>query len=228
MSSRHRRSRDRVGRYYDPTTGQFITLDPLVDETEQPYAYVGGDPVDEVDPDGASVGGACRTAACIAALAIGGAPTGANPAVDSLKDLEEMAADIIEADKKDEEGEIRPGITVETDPEDGWITIKVGPAPEPGDETGTASGDDPDVEEVPCIDSEVCIKEALKDYSAKLQAPGTGTPGIHLPGIYIPGSEFGTIDYSSFAERSRNLISVNTESLVQKGCQADDTEPPIE
>ncbi len=41
-----------VERYYDPATGQFLTVDPMVDATEQPYAYVGGDPINTVDPDG--------------------------------------------------------------------------------------------------------------------------------------------------------------------------------
>jgi hypothetical protein len=52
MSSRHRRSRDRVGRYYDPTTGQFLTVDPLVDFTGEPYAYGYDDPTDRADPSG--------------------------------------------------------------------------------------------------------------------------------------------------------------------------------
>jgi hypothetical protein len=38
-----------VRRYYDPATGQFISLDPAVDLTEAPYAYVNGDPVDGTD-----------------------------------------------------------------------------------------------------------------------------------------------------------------------------------
>ena len=38
-----------IDRYYDPTTGQFLTLDPLVDQTAAPYAYVDGDPVNQVD-----------------------------------------------------------------------------------------------------------------------------------------------------------------------------------
>lgn len=36
-------------RYYDPSTGQFLTVDPLVDQTGQPYAYTGDDPVNSVD-----------------------------------------------------------------------------------------------------------------------------------------------------------------------------------
>jgi len=38
-----------VHRYYDPATEQFISVDPLVDETGTPYAYVGGDPVNNLD-----------------------------------------------------------------------------------------------------------------------------------------------------------------------------------
>jgi hypothetical protein len=41
-----------VRRYYDPATGQFLNVDPAVDETEAPYAYVDGDPVDNTDPLG--------------------------------------------------------------------------------------------------------------------------------------------------------------------------------
>jgi RHS repeat-associated protein len=39
-------------RYYDPATGQFLTRDPLEDQTGQPYAYADGDPVNNVDPSG--------------------------------------------------------------------------------------------------------------------------------------------------------------------------------
>ncbi|MGH9091062.1 MAG: RHS repeat-associated core domain-containing protein [Acidimicrobiales bacterium] len=41
-----------VNRYYDPTTGQFLSVDPDVGITEQPYVYTGGDPVDGSDPLG--------------------------------------------------------------------------------------------------------------------------------------------------------------------------------
>ena len=41
-----------VHRYYDPTTGQFLTVDPLVDETGQAYGYTGDDPANESDPLG--------------------------------------------------------------------------------------------------------------------------------------------------------------------------------
>jgi RHS repeat-associated protein len=39
-------------RHYDPTTGQFTTQDPLVAMTEEPYGYVGGNPMNRFDPSG--------------------------------------------------------------------------------------------------------------------------------------------------------------------------------
>lgn len=42
------------GRYYSPGIGQFINLDPL--ETANRYGYVGGNPVNRVDPSGLAFG----------------------------------------------------------------------------------------------------------------------------------------------------------------------------
>jgi RHS repeat-associated protein len=42
-----------VYRYYDPQTGQFLTIDPLVDQTDQAYEYAGQDPTNSYDLDGA-------------------------------------------------------------------------------------------------------------------------------------------------------------------------------
>ena len=39
-------------RYYDPSTGQFISRDPLSGTTRQPYAYVVDDPLNHIDPTG--------------------------------------------------------------------------------------------------------------------------------------------------------------------------------
>ena len=39
-------------RWYDPTTGQFMSRDPALGATEQPYAYAGNDPVNFTDPTG--------------------------------------------------------------------------------------------------------------------------------------------------------------------------------
>jgi RHS repeat-associated protein len=43
-----------INRYYDPATGQFVSVDPMVNETEQAYAYAGDNPVNDVDPSGLS------------------------------------------------------------------------------------------------------------------------------------------------------------------------------
>ena len=39
-------------RYYDPTTAQFLTRDPLEARTHSAYGYVGGDPLNAIDPTG--------------------------------------------------------------------------------------------------------------------------------------------------------------------------------
>ncbi len=44
-------------RYYDPTTGQFLSIDPDVGTTHEPYEYAGGDPVNLDDPSGLDCGG---------------------------------------------------------------------------------------------------------------------------------------------------------------------------
>jgi RHS repeat-associated protein len=39
-------------RYYDPSTGQFLTRDPWAAATRDPYAYASGDPINRRDPGG--------------------------------------------------------------------------------------------------------------------------------------------------------------------------------
>src|SRR5206468_3352118 len=39
-------------RYYDPATQQFLTRDPLEAQSEQPYAYAGGSPLNATDRSG--------------------------------------------------------------------------------------------------------------------------------------------------------------------------------
>jgi RHS repeat-associated protein len=41
-----------INRYYDPQTGQFLSVDPDVNQTLQPFAYAGGNPVTNTDPTG--------------------------------------------------------------------------------------------------------------------------------------------------------------------------------
>jgi hypothetical protein len=45
-----------VGRYYDPQTGQFLSVDPAVNVSGQPYSYVYDDPVNSTDPLGLGCG----------------------------------------------------------------------------------------------------------------------------------------------------------------------------
>ena len=39
-------------RYYDPGTGQFLTVDPAYSLTQSRYGYVDGDPLNKIDPFG--------------------------------------------------------------------------------------------------------------------------------------------------------------------------------
>ena len=85
-------TRTDVHRYYDPTTGEFLTVDPDVASTRQPYFYAGDDPVNATDPSGlrslpcpswSLVAGAAGCAAAAAGGAVAGIgeapaqPTGA-------------------------------------------------------------------------------------------------------------------------------------------------------
>src|SRR5579863_8640642 len=47
-----------VARWYDPGTGQFMSVDPDLAETDQPYAFADDDPVNASDPTGRVVQGA--------------------------------------------------------------------------------------------------------------------------------------------------------------------------
>ena len=69
-------------RYYDPTTAQFLTRDPVVDLTQTPYGYTSGNPLQHTDPLGlidwnivaaVAVGGAAiaLVAACVASVICG-------------------------------------------------------------------------------------------------------------------------------------------------------------
>ena len=48
-----------INRYYDPATGQFVSVDPLVGVTGAAYGYVGGDPSNFIDQIGLGVFGSC-------------------------------------------------------------------------------------------------------------------------------------------------------------------------
>ena len=43
-----------INRYYDPTTDQFLSIDPDVAATDQPYVFTNDDPLNAEDPLGCS------------------------------------------------------------------------------------------------------------------------------------------------------------------------------
>ena len=48
-----------VNRYYDPSTDQFINVDPDLARTGQPYAFAGDDPMNQTDPLGLNPANPC-------------------------------------------------------------------------------------------------------------------------------------------------------------------------
>ena len=48
-----------INRYYDPSTGQFISVDPKVASTGTPYLYVGDNPINSKDSLGLAPNGSC-------------------------------------------------------------------------------------------------------------------------------------------------------------------------
>lgn len=52
-----------IHRYYDPQSGQFLSVDPMVSQTVEPFAYADGNPVSKTDPSGLTFpGGGGNTA----------------------------------------------------------------------------------------------------------------------------------------------------------------------
>ena len=62
--SHHRTVESILNRYYDPSTDSFISVDPMVQETDQPYAFVNDNPLNYSDALGlcALVDGHCYVA----------------------------------------------------------------------------------------------------------------------------------------------------------------------
>ena len=61
-----------IGRYYDPATGQFLSVDPAVEQTQQAYLYVGDDPVNASDPSGLFAANQCEAPAAVSTCDKGG------------------------------------------------------------------------------------------------------------------------------------------------------------
>ena len=61
-------------RYYDPTTGTFLTRDPIEAQTREPYGYVAGNPLNRTDPTGLYWGESFVNRAVDVAVAVKNAP----------------------------------------------------------------------------------------------------------------------------------------------------------
>ena len=81
------------GRYYDPSTAQFISVDPAVAQTGDPYAYADDDPANLSDPTGDSWynpaswnwGTVGLGAGLVVLTALNVAQLGADPVTDGLE-----------------------------------------------------------------------------------------------------------------------------------------------
>jgi RHS repeat-associated protein len=57
-----------ISRYYDPATGQFLSVDPDVQQTQQPYIYAGDNPLGALDPSGEALCDVQGEPSCLADL----------------------------------------------------------------------------------------------------------------------------------------------------------------
>jgi len=78
-----------VHRYYDPTTGEFLTVDPDVAATGQPYYYASGNPVNETDPSGQWSHGYCLSGSA-ELLALVAAASGTVCAIENYQSQPEL------------------------------------------------------------------------------------------------------------------------------------------
>jgi RHS repeat-associated protein len=90
-----------LARYYDPSTAQFLSVDPDVATTLSPYGYVQGNPLNGTDPSGDcglwgsnTCWGDAAGAIVTAAKATGSAPNAALPAIHTAASLVAGAASI--------------------------------------------------------------------------------------------------------------------------------------
>lgn len=71
-----------INRYYDPTTDQFLSIDPDVTTTYQPYVFTNDDPLNAEDPLGQSWWSIIKTVAAVATSGVVDAVTAIIPGAD--------------------------------------------------------------------------------------------------------------------------------------------------
>jgi RHS repeat-associated protein len=85
-------------RWYDPSTGQFLSVDPDVAKTQQPYSYANDNPIDNTDPTGRcpfySLSCDANDVGSVAS-SVGGAVASAAPVVAPVVDVVAGAACIV-------------------------------------------------------------------------------------------------------------------------------------
>jgi hypothetical protein len=90
-----------INRYYDPSTDQFLSVDPDVQTTDEPYAFVNDDPLNATDPLGLGAQANEALTASLSELAVRQKaftedPTSANKAaLNALKNRVETYADLV-------------------------------------------------------------------------------------------------------------------------------------
>lgn len=70
-------------RWYDPDTSSFLTVDPLVADTDQPYIYADDDPINNIDPTGQSLWSLFKKIVVAEAADVGCGATSEIPGVDA-------------------------------------------------------------------------------------------------------------------------------------------------
>lgn len=62
-------------RVYDPDSAQFLSVDPMIQQTGEPYNYAEGNPTNRIDPSGERAGGICFGGSISVPFVMGGATT---------------------------------------------------------------------------------------------------------------------------------------------------------
>jgi hypothetical protein len=92
-----------VNRYYDPTIDQFLSIDPDVAETVQPYVFTNDDPLNAEDPLGDGAVGIAQRVICGLMLTANCLGILGGDVSTSLRESAEQAAAVVSGDTEDME-----------------------------------------------------------------------------------------------------------------------------